>query len=207
MAVPGKVLDVQVADQFDGKHILVSWSAVPVSPIPTGYSVYKSLTEDFGQAVLVASGITITQHLVDVVQTIRETWYFSVTCTNLDGTGPASDPVSSNYSQFKNVSQGNMKFLIPEVIRRRHLILTLDGEDGYFLLRKVSGTRCACFEPRRAQGDPRCTECYGTYFVGGYVVIPTRFRIMTRQELKVRQEMGLQLDNKPRGWKDRKSVV
>lgn len=200
MAVPGKVTNVQVFDQYDGAHLLVSWDLVAATPSVTEYRVYRSLTSDFSQATLANGGITILQQLVDQAQTIRETWYYFVTAKNADGESAPSDPVASNRVMFTNTAVGNIKWLVPEVIRRRRLILTLDGEDGHFLLRKVSGERCSCFEPRRAQGDPRCPICYGVYFVGGYVVIPTRFRIMNRQELKVRQEMGLQLDNKPRGW-------
>lgn len=200
MALPGIVTGVSVADQFDGRNQLVSWTPVLSSPNVLEYRVYRSLTTSFADRELSLGAITVAQALVPDLQTIRETWYYFVVAVNADGEGIPSVPVSSNFSQFSNVVEGNMRFLIPEVIRRRRLILTLDGEDGYYLLRKVSGTRCSCFEPRRASGDPRCLECFGVWFTGGYVVFPVRFRIMNRQELKVRQEMGLQLDNKPRGW-------
>ena len=201
MTIPAQVTNVQVADQFDSKHVLVSWVAVDSSFHPLGYYVYRGNVDDFTKAVKVnATLVTIPQLLAEQLQGLRENWYYFVTCVNLTGASLPSVSVLAGGSQYTNTARGNIKFIVPEIIRRRRIMLDLDGEDGYILIKKVSGTRCTCWDSRRASGLPDCPACYGTYYDGGYVKLTSKFRITSQAELMARQELGRVIEYKPRGW-------
>ncbi len=92
-----------------------------------------------------------------------------------------------------------------EEMRRRHMsIVMLQGEDMFFLQRKMSGTRCPFWKSEEEQCerpvDSRAA-CYNTGWIGGYhapmlikVVVPPANRTA------ISYENGVRVEYKPRPW-------
>lgn len=202
MAKPQKVINGRVIDQLDMKNVLLVWSPVPSSPPLLGFDVYRSLTDQFADAVKVNTAlVVVAQYLASEPQTLRQDAFYFIVAVNRDGESEPSDAIPVNAGSYQSGLVGNMQFIVPEFMRRRRLILDLDGEEAVFLLRRVAGTFCSCYDAVRMTASARCPICYGTTFVGGYVPISTKMRVLSpTAELKSRREMGLEIDNKTRAW-------
>ena len=60
------------------------------------------------------------------------------------------------------------ELLIPQIARRTHNAIKVDGQPFYFYRRKNTGRRCSCFLGGEQSPDGECQVCFGTGFVGAY---------------------------------------
>jgi len=108
--------------------------------------------------------------------------------------GKLSDPITfqipTENRWFKKINERNMW-----ILKNTGIIM-----DVY--RRKTEGERCSfCYDEIRAQGDPDCTNCFGTTFEGGYEPMT---QIYIRQKPTTEQlqltAQGYVPDNNPGAW-------
>jgi hypothetical protein len=121
-----------------------------------------------------------------------------VPTTPVDVTGP-----EQVWRQYFG-DEAEQQYLLND-LRERHLAgLLQDGDDYYWLKRKLSGTQCPYWDDQAQQCkkplDPNAT-CYNTRYLGGYELpLAIKVALPTSEIQSVRQEGGLLKSQPMRPW-------
>lgn len=202
---PYAVLNPQVLNPLDKQHLLVTWEIPPNSNLDTQtlyFDVYRGRVTDFSKAKKVNRlPVLSNQYMDEIPESLREPWYYFVVAVGRYGATPTIAAEASQYSFTPRDADDNMRYIISEWVRRHNLMLSMDGENFIYYLRKWSGRRCKCYDPiRQDTVDPNCQDCFGTTFIGGYYAIRAVGRFVAAQETLTRKELGLEINSDPTGW-------
>lgn len=213
MPKPSVVQGVVVTNPLSGFDLDIFWQQNPETDI-AGYNIYRSIGPETGFIKINSSLITILSFRdVAAIQQSRTDYWYYVTAVSTDAqeSNPSLAVVnelratSVNRNDLDRIGDGsemNHEVILREIVRRNELLIRRGGERVDIYIRKTSGTRCDCFDPLRVQStDPRCSDCFGTTFKGGYE--PVRnilMKIMPTSRRLELTELGLTLTLDPRAW-------
>lgn len=187
-------------------EIIVHWS--PRDKFPSGYNVYRSLspaTIPGMERIATMVEVPLFRDTTIEVRNLADYWYV-VTEVMGDGTEtPLSDPVNIISFFWKNDIRRptiSMPRIYLEYVSRKYIILENDGERVDYLIRKIAGQRCSCFNPNYEQSSQAtCLECFGVGYVGGYERIPdVLMRILPHTENRKITPWGISVETNPPGW-------
>jgi len=90
---------------------------------------------------------------------------------------------------------------VKELVRRDYHVLETMGERAILLRKLTSGLMCECRADEAREPDPRCPQCYGVGWEGGYTPFyPFLINFQLAGERHQQTEMAILTDQQPRAW-------